>query len=683
MDDPNRKLGESSTSSATATSTDTSSSATTASSRTETRRPSPLQSSAAFLHHLHTDPKSHHITLSAGLSRQPSAPPTARSPQPLQDAPLEPTVSSSPNSSPSSQSTGTSPGSVNGTETKLKPPKPLGRVTSKRVRPKTAPSGPTGDGEDHAAPAFGKSSQPVDIPAAEEDQEGASCVADFMREDAQQLGDALDVLSVSDTPRGQGRTMLVGRAGSGRASSIIPVPPPTQQIETSGSSPESDDIGWTEFSKNYAAGNFDPNRIPRPPVPTIKEPVSSTRSSPGLRYQSLDTGRKQPTSSDTNSSAGSMATSTSLISGSTVPSSAPSISPSQSADPVPTILTTKSLGLKARSLEAESLINRSQQQKQQTGRPSGLAMPTYNLAAATVRMASASSGYGPSSFAPLGAPSPDQELTDPMGAFVAPHTPDKLTGNSDPSHGSRFPLSRSMSSAINSDRQQIRELPTINASPMPTPLERPSGHADIRSASGSAIASHVASPPWHKGGMLQPHIPPATAPVEKTVEAETQEDYFGNAVSPPHNGISRQPSYSTSATSGSSQQTITGSTPTPVRRAQTPPPKIKDPLEDSPPPTSNWAEMGELYNKFGWLPAPLPPNEEARRRALYRFNILHTAPDMNFDRIAHMAKLVFNTKIVLIALIDGGTQWHKTQSGLGADEVSRVSSFCGHSILAK
>jgi hypothetical protein len=56
---------------------------------------------------------------------------------------------------------------------------------------------------------------------------------------------------------------------------------------------------------------------------------------------------------------------------------------------------------------------------------------------------------------------------------------------------------------------------------------------------------------------------------------------------------------------------------------------------------------------------------------------------MNFDRIAHMAKLVFNTKIVLIALIDGGTQWHKTQSGLGADEVSRVSSFCGHSILAK
>jgi hypothetical protein len=93
--------------------------------------------------------------------------------------------------------------------------------------------------------------------------------------------------------------------------------------------------------------------------------------------------------------------------------------------------------------------------------------------------------------------------------------------------------------------------------------------------------------------------------------------------------------------------------------------------------------MGELYNKFGWLPAPLPPNEEARRRALYRFNILHTAPDMNFDRIAHMAKLVFNTKIVLIALIDGGTQWHKTQSGLGADEVSRVSSFCGHSILAK
>jgi hypothetical protein len=674
MDDPNQRLGESSTSNSASTSTSTSATAstsasssaettTTLSSKPEPRRPSPLQSSAAFLHHLHTDPKSHHITLSAGLTRQPSAPPTARSPAPA-------LIQSEPTVSPSSdeQAPQYTRTPSNGSGSSLKPPPAIKRASSKRTRPTSAPSRPSDGNNGHTSPAFGHASQPVDIPVAgaeEDEQEGASCVADFMREDMQQMGDAMDVLSVSDTPRGQGRTMLVGRAGSS-----IPVPMPPQGIEPQGSSPESDEIGWIEFGRNYAAGHFDPNKIPKPPVVTIEEPISSARSSPGLRYQSLDTaflGPKQPTSSDTNSSGGSRDTAASIIS--TVPSSAPSISPSQSAEAVPTA---KGLGMKARSFEAERLINRS---KAPLVRPSGLSIPTYNMAAATVRMASASSGYGAGSFAPLGAPSPDQELTDPMAAFVVPQHAEKVKGDSDPSHGSRFPLSRSMSTAITTNHSHGRELPTISASPMPTPNERPTANAQ---------APHRLSP-WANGGNLQSHIPAATAPVEKTIEAETQDDYFGKAVSPPVNVFSRQTSYNTSTTSGSSQQTVTGPSSTPLpRRSQTPPPpQVDSNLNDSPPPLSNWTQMGDLYDKYGWLPAPLPPNEEARRKALYRFNILHTAPDMNFDRIAHMAKLVFNTKIVLIALIDGSRQWHKTHNGLDAVEVDRVGSFCGHSILAK
>jgi hypothetical protein len=101
------------------------------------------------------------------------------------------------------------------------------------------------------------------------------------------------------------------------------------------------------------------------------------------------------------------------------------------------------------------------------------------------------------------------------------------------------------------------------------------------------------------------------------------------------------------------------------------------------PPTISSEEMGPLYGKLGWLPAPLPPDEMQRRKALYRYNILHTSPDVNFDRIAHMAKLVFNTKIVLIALVDGDTQWHKSHTGLGSVEAGRVSSFCSHSVLSK
>jgi hypothetical protein len=36
-----------------------------------------------------------------------------------------------------------------------------------------------------------------------------------------------------------------------------------------------------------------------------------------------------------------------------------------------------------------------------------------------------------------------------------------------------------------------------------------------------------------------------------------------------------------------------------------------------------------------------------------RFNIWNTGPDPNFDRIVHLAKLVFNTKMVGISLMDG------------------------------
>lgn len=189
-----------------------------------------------------------------------------------------------------------------------------------------------------------------------------------------------------------------------------------------------------------------------------------------------------------------------------------------------------------------------------------------------------------------------------------------------------------------------------------------------------------------------PNIPPATAPVEKTIEAATGDDYFGkNASPPPPAGVSRQTSFSSGSGSTGSQQTVTGPATTPNPFADHPDER-DEPLNQprsrslTPPPEGpvHVSQMGDVYDKFGWLPAPIPPEEMARRRALYRFNILHTAPDMNFDRIAHMAKLVFASKIVMIALIDGDTQWHKTQAGPAmVSEVPRASSFCAHSILSK
>jgi len=44
-----------------------------------------------------------------------------------------------------------------------------------------------------------------------------------------------------------------------------------------------------------------------------------------------------------------------------------------------------------------------------------------------------------------------------------------------------------------------------------------------------------------------------------------------------------------------------------------------------------------------------------------RFNVLYSNKDVNFERIAHLVKLVFNTKMVLISLVDEKNQWHKAE----------------------
>ena len=72
------------------------------------------------------------------------------------------------------------------------------------------------------------------------------------------------------------------------------------------------------------------------------------------------------------------------------------------------------------------------------------------------------------------------------------------------------------------------------------------------------------------------------------------------------------------------------------------------------------SEESAFHDK-GYLCAPMPPNESARLRALYMHNIMFTGPDMNFERLTHLIKLVFNTKMVMISLIDSKVQWFKSE----------------------
>ncbi|CAK5269202.1 unnamed protein product [Mycena citricolor] len=86
----------------------------------------------------------------------------------------------------------------------------------------------------------------------------------------------------------------------------------------------------------------------------------------------------------------------------------------------------------------------------------------------------------------------------------------------------------------------------------------------------------------------------------------------------------------------------------------------------------------------GFLAPPFPPDELGRRRALYKFNIIDTTPDLNFDRIAHLAMLVFNTKGVVISVVDGEKEWCKSEWGMTKIHTcARSASFAAHAILQR
>lgn len=81
------------------------------------------------------------------------------------------------------------------------------------------------------------------------------------------------------------------------------------------------------------------------------------------------------------------------------------------------------------------------------------------------------------------------------------------------------------------------------------------------------------------------------------------------------------------------------------------------------------------------MKAPLPENEQRRLLALRRFHILDTLREQSFDDLAQLAKLICNTSMALITLIDEDRQWFKSCLGLEGTETPRDLAFCAHAII--
>ena len=64
------------------------------------------------------------------------------------------------------------------------------------------------------------------------------------------------------------------------------------------------------------------------------------------------------------------------------------------------------------------------------------------------------------------------------------------------------------------------------------------------------------------------------------------------------------------------------------------------------------------------MQSPLPDNEGSRLESLRSFRILGTSREQGFDEIAHLAALMCDVPIAVIAFVDEQRVWFKTKIGL-------------------
>jgi diguanylate cyclase (GGDEF)-like protein/PAS domain S-box-containing protein len=73
-------------------------------------------------------------------------------------------------------------------------------------------------------------------------------------------------------------------------------------------------------------------------------------------------------------------------------------------------------------------------------------------------------------------------------------------------------------------------------------------------------------------------------------------------------------------------------------------------------------------------------DEKKRLEVLYRYQLLDTLPESQFDEITQLAALICATPIATITLVDKDRQWFLSRIGITATETARAISFCAHAI---
>lgn len=81
--------------------------------------------------------------------------------------------------------------------------------------------------------------------------------------------------------------------------------------------------------------------------------------------------------------------------------------------------------------------------------------------------------------------------------------------------------------------------------------------------------------------------------------------------------------------------------------------------------------------------APIPKDEQERLNVVRDMNILDTKPEERFDVLTREAMVKLQVPISTITILDKDREWYKSVQGLRNKEGDRLTSFCGHALLAK
>ncbi|KAJ7220088.1 hypothetical protein GGX14DRAFT_354775, partial [Mycena pura] len=488
---------------------------------------------------------------------------------------------------------------------------------------------------------------------------------------------------------------------------------------------------WATFITAYACGRWDPHRTPRlphaaasafqPPESTPKQDPPSLDTVPrgALAFERTRAQPLPPSHRLRASFSAASSTSKTLPPAAVAPMSiAPPPYPTFSLPAaIPSTCTASHIPSASTSTSTAAFAS--------TAFTASPAAATHaQTSAATLRWAGARVRV-----APLSLPSPEHELVDPMRNAAAVPIPGSYPEfPAAPHHHPRS--SQSHSHSVHSRSRTPSGsgmLSTIDGSPATPDLERTAPLAQDVDVATAAQAGSVSMPdtrdptPTVLHPVPIPHLPPATAPSPSARAPNSPITILADAAtySAPsdHWHVVRDPDSSpgTDLYRDSTAQYrfehghVARSVPAPghsarrhplTRQTSAPLPEAEkarrkaDEGQGQVPGQAlgRWsakedaraAREERAFAQRGFLAPPFPPDELGRRRALYKFNIVNTGPDLNFDRIAHLAKLVFNTKGVLISVVDEVEEWFKSEWGVNQmHSCARASSFAAHAILQR